>query len=242
MAIGTSQGRGQCGKSLVPAALGAGSWHSPQEAWGHRAAMGTAGDTSSPTPPTPPPQTLAPPFPGAAANCGTKVPLWGPAVGTAGWWHRARAPSDTGDGPVSPYHDGVAGAGGQEDVLGVGGDAVALLQEPRHVLPHQLDAGAGAVGTWGHRGDIRGSREGTWGWFVSPGALTGALATTGCQQPLGPVLGVRRDGFVVHELWVHTQGCHLGVGDSGSAPDAWVPSRSPLSHPPRPVPVPGGGR
>lgn len=142
---------------------GQGAGTVPREAWGHRAAMGTAGDTSSPTPPTPPPQTLAPPVPGAAANRGTKVPLWGPAVGTAGWWHRARAPSDTGDSPVSPYHDGIAGAGGQEDVLGVGGDAVALLQEPRHVLPHQLDAGAGAVGTWGHRGDIRGSREGTSG-------------------------------------------------------------------------------
>jgi len=50
---------------------------------------------------------------------------------------------------VSPYHDGVAGAGGQEDVPRLGGDAVATPEEAGHVATHQLDAGAGAVGTWG---------------------------------------------------------------------------------------------
>lgn len=101
-------------------------------------------------------------------------------MGTAGGWHPARAPSDAGDRPMSPYHDGVAGAGGQVDVLGVGGDAVALLQEPRHVLPHQLDAGAGAVGTWGHGGDMRGSREVTLGLAVSP---RGAHRRSGRRRP-----------------------------------------------------------
>lgn len=72
-----------------------------------------------------------------------------------GGWHRARCPPPgVGGGvvagvvvsPMSPYHDGVAGAGGQEDVVGLGGDAIATLDVARHVLPHQLDAGAGAVG------------------------------------------------------------------------------------------------
>ena len=46
------------------------------------------------------------------------------------------------------YHDGVAGAGGEEDVLMAGGDAsVPLLDVAGHVLPDAFDTLAGTVGT-----------------------------------------------------------------------------------------------
>lgn len=51
----------------------------------------------------------------------------------------------------NPYHDGVAGSGGEVDVVGVGGDsAVPLLDVARHVLPDALDALARAVRPLGH--------------------------------------------------------------------------------------------
>jgi len=52
------------------------------------------------------------------------------------------------------YHDSVAGAGGQVDVVMVTGDAsVSLLDEVRHVLSDAFDTLAGAVGTW--KGNLR---------------------------------------------------------------------------------------
>lgn len=52
-------------------------------------------------------------------------------------------------GEIKSYHDGVAGARGEVDVVWVGGDpAVSLLDVARHILAHALDALAGAVGSW----------------------------------------------------------------------------------------------
>lgn len=90
---------------------------------------------------------------GDGANHGTKVPLWAPTVGTS-LGLVAGSPGEAGDkegGVTPPYHDGIAGAGGQEDVLCPGGDAVAALDELGHVPPHQFDARAGAVGTCAER-------------------------------------------------------------------------------------------
>lgn len=133
----------RCHPQRGTVAGGASSWHSPQrEAWGHQG-------HAAPSP------TSGTARPGAGAKSGTKVPLSPPAVGTARGGGTVPGVPPPGWGgvvvgvvvsPMSPYHDGVAGAGGQEDVVGLGGDAIATLDVARHVLPHQLDAGAGTVG------------------------------------------------------------------------------------------------
>lgn len=56
------------------------------------------------------------------------------------------------------YQDGVAGPGGQVDVVGVCRNAsITPLDVARYILPDQLDAGADAVGPWPGGGAERGS-------------------------------------------------------------------------------------
>lgn len=48
-----------------------------------------------------------------------------------------------------PYHDAVAGARGEIDIVGVAGNAtVPPLDVASHVLQHTVDALAGAVSAW----------------------------------------------------------------------------------------------
>ena len=118
--------------------------------------------------------------PSPATSNFSNVCGWDPEAGLAGrGLHPSPAPGAAVSGRADPlgralgaavssraapaYHDGVAGPRGQEDVIGVGGNAsIAPLNVPRHVLADQLGARADAVGPWARgQGGRGGSGGGT---------------------------------------------------------------------------------
>lgn len=97
--------------------------------------------------------------PEKAAVTETKVGGWSEAAQSTAvciidrMWRIPHPHPTRGGGGAAPYHDGIAGPGGQIDVVGVRGDsAVPPLDVARHILTDALDALAGAVGTWSAHG------------------------------------------------------------------------------------------